>query len=173
MTANADLALNTLSHFLDRFVYRNPKKPKAKGASAMQPSASINANDGTSVRLVKGSHADELGNVNDAEFWKKNVKDVPADQVFFHKYFSQKQEQEKAKKSKVARRKKGNVDEEGDEDVPDDDEEEEEEEIEEEQEQENDDDEEASTDEEEEDEIWKVCNKSRHTNITDNKIRRR
>ncbi|KAF7321582.1 CBF domain-containing protein [Mycena kentingensis (nom. inval.)] len=48
VTASVDLSLSTISHFLDRFVYKNPKKIKAnrstnvvmgKGLSAMQPRA--------------------------------------------------------------------------------------------------------------------------------------
>ncbi|KAI5120472.1 hypothetical protein M0805_006492 [Coniferiporia weirii] len=105
LTANADLSLNTLSHFLDRFVYKNPKKLKPRGASAMQPAAV--ALDGTSVRVVKGAQEDGSGMVNDEAFLRKDVKDVPVDQVFFHKFFSKKSEKEKAKAEKVAKRKGG------------------------------------------------------------------
>ena len=114
MTANADLSLNTLSHFLDRFVYKNPKKPKPKGSSAMQPGAA--ASDGTNVRIVKGAHDGE-GMMNEEAFRKKKMKDVPVDQVFFHKYFSQKNEKEKAKAAKVAKRKGQAEDEGSDEDL--------------------------------------------------------
>ncbi|KAH8117031.1 CBF-domain-containing protein [Phellopilus nigrolimitatus] len=122
LTANADLSLNTLSHFLDRFVYKNPKKQvKPKGSSAMQPGAS--APDGTSLRVVKGAQADGSGTMNEEAFWRKNVKDVPADQLFFHKYFSKKSEKERAKADKVAKRKggAGDSDEEEDVDIPGDD----------------------------------------------------
>jgi CBF/Mak21 family len=51
-TATPDLGLNTLSHFLDRFMYKNPKKPKPRGVSAMQPMAAGNDEAGT-VRLVR------------------------------------------------------------------------------------------------------------------------
>ena len=82
LTASADLSQNTLSHFLDRFVYKNPKQLKTgdsaggKGASAMQPSAS--AIDG--VKLIKGEVGVE-SMVNEAAFLKKHVQDVPVDQV--------------------------------------------------------------------------------------------
>jgi ribosome biogenesis protein MAK21 len=83
LTASADLSLNTLSHFLDRFVYKNPKKStnsKSKGASVMQPAAS--SVDGTGVKLMKG---DVLGGalapVNEETFWKKRAEDVPVDQA--------------------------------------------------------------------------------------------
>jgi ribosome biogenesis protein MAK21 len=84
LTASADLSQNTLSHFLDRFVYKNPKQIKTgdsaggKGASAMQPSAS--AIDG--VKLIKGEVGVE-SMVNEAAFLKKRVQDVPVDQVLF------------------------------------------------------------------------------------------
>ena len=32
LTASADLSQNTLTHFLDRFVYKNPKKMKMMGS---------------------------------------------------------------------------------------------------------------------------------------------
>jgi ribosome biogenesis protein MAK21 len=94
LTASADLSQNTLSHFLDRFVYKNPKKAKAgddahenvtakaKGASAMQPAAS--GLDGTGVKLIKG---EVLGGdgvlMNEDGFLRKKVADVPVDQVGF------------------------------------------------------------------------------------------
>lgn len=79
LTANADLSLNTLSHFLDRFIYKNPKKPKPKGASAMQPSAA--APDGTSIKLVRGAQTTGDANVHDESFWSKDISGVPVDQV--------------------------------------------------------------------------------------------
>lgn len=78
LNADADLSLNTLSHFLDRFVYKNPKKLKPKGTSAMQPSAA--PADGTSVRVTKGAH-DDVATVNDEAFWRKKVQNVPVDQA--------------------------------------------------------------------------------------------
>lgn len=170
LTANADLSLNTLSHFLDRFIYKNPKKPKPKGASAMQPSAA--AADGTSIKIVKGSQSTGEAIVNDESFWSKDISGVPVDQVslfsaedvgvlisyvfikaFFHKFFSNKHEKEKAKADKVAKRK-------GVADVSDEEEEQEEDEQEGEQEVNVDGDLDASDEEfsdEEEAEIWKVC----------------
>jgi ribosome biogenesis protein MAK21 len=92
ITASADLSQNTLSHFLDRFVYKNPKKlkegenvnesatAKAKGASAMQPAAS--GLDGTGVKLMKGEVLGGDGRLmNEDGFLRKKVEDVPADQV--------------------------------------------------------------------------------------------
>ncbi|KAG1734581.1 ribosome biogenesis protein [Suillus lakei] len=80
ITSSPDLSLNTLSHFLDRFVYKNPKKAKAKGSSAMQPAAS--ANDRIGVKLLKGETSGD------------GYRTIP---VFFHKYFSRKHEKDKNK----------------------------------------------------------------------------
>ena len=104
ITGSPDLSLNTLSHFLDRFVYKNAKKlassktldgedVKGKGGSAMQPAAS--ALEG--VKLVKG----ELGSkndlrVNDPAFWKgRKERDVAVDEMFYYKYFTEKSERER------------------------------------------------------------------------------
>ncbi|THH28825.1 hypothetical protein EUX98_g5360 [Antrodiella citrinella] len=104
ITASADLSLNTLSHFLDRFIFKNPKKLKSKGASAMQPAAST-AYGASGVKLVKGEVAGQGGPVNEASWWKRRVEDVPADEVFFHKFFQKKHEEEKKKKAKIEKRK--------------------------------------------------------------------
>ncbi|RXW16668.1 hypothetical protein EST38_g9182 [Candolleomyces aberdarensis] len=116
LTASPDLSQNTLSHFLDRFVYKNAKKlagsktldgedVKGKGGSAMQPAAS--ALEG--VKLVKG----ELGaknelRVNDPAFWRgRKERDVAADEMFYYKYFTEKSEREKKMADKAGKRKGG------------------------------------------------------------------
>jgi hypothetical protein len=71
-------------------VYKNPKKVRpdasGKGGSAMQPAA--NTRDGTGVKLVKGIVGFSETAVNDEEFLKKKVEDVPVDLVccffFYH-----------------------------------------------------------------------------------------
>lgn len=157
LTSTPDLALNTLSHFLDRFVYKNPKKQssKQKGSSVMQPAAG-DAISGGGVRLIKGEVGDGLGSgsgggvtVNDEKWWRRRVEDVPIDQVFFHKYFNQKNELEKARVAKAKKKKKGEEDEEDSEVELDEngDEGGKEDEV---------DDGEKSTDDEEEAEIWTV-----------------
>ncbi|KAL4259257.1 CBF/MAK21 family protein [Pleurotus pulmonarius] len=109
ITASADLSLNTLSHFLDRFVYKNPKKVKGdndgvgtlttsgakpKGSSVMQPAAT--SIDGASgVKLMKGEVGDPGGLVNEESFLRRRPQDIPVDQLFFHKYFVRKHEQAK------------------------------------------------------------------------------
>ena len=45
----------------------------------MQPGAT--ATDGTSVRVMKGAQVDGVTTVNDESFWRKDEKDIPADQV--------------------------------------------------------------------------------------------
>ncbi|KAL8839418.1 MAG: hypothetical protein Q9170_001758 [Blastenia crenularia] len=94
MPPKPDLSSHTLIHFLDRFVYRNPKATTpARGASIMQPlPSSILANkDSTNIQLL--SSAPSFPNrvkqpVNSESFWKQEAGDVAADEVFFHKYFS-------------------------------------------------------------------------------------
>ncbi|GJE90310.1 CBF-domain-containing protein [Phanerochaete sordida] len=103
ITATADLSLNTISHFLDRFVYKNAKKPKPKGASAMQPAAT--AADGTGVKLLKGEVAHGEAPVNDEKWWRRRAEDVPVDELFFHRYFTQKNRKEKEMQDKVKKRK--------------------------------------------------------------------
>jgi len=120
LTSTPDLALNTLSHFLDRFVYKNPKKQssKQKGSSVMQPAAG-DAISGGGVRLIRGEVGEGLGlnsgggvTVNDEKWWRRRVEDVPIDQVFFHKYFNQKSELEKARVAKAKKKQKGEEEEE-------------------------------------------------------------
>ena len=87
MPPKPDLSLNTLIHFLDRFVYRNPKAQSApRGASIMQPMAG-----GDSSALLVSTYSDKSRSeqpVNSEAFWKQASEKVNADEVFFHKYFS-------------------------------------------------------------------------------------
>lgn len=80
-----DLSLHTLSHFLDRFVYRNPKLSGTglKGTSIMQPMA---AADSEGVLIGDSSGARRKVPVNSEEFLVK--KDVAPEDVFFHQYFA-------------------------------------------------------------------------------------
>lgn len=90
ITTNADLSLNTLSHFLDRFVYRNPKqKSSLRGASAMQPMAQVGS--GVTRSRTHALNEDEFFNTE--SFWKKRADAIPADQLFFHKFFNLKARQ--------------------------------------------------------------------------------
>lgn len=89
MPAKPDPTQHTLSHFLDRFVYRTARSKASAsmhGSSIMQPMAGSNAAD----LLVKpGREGGVRGEVNSEAFWQKKVEDVAADEVFFHSYFNQ------------------------------------------------------------------------------------
>ncbi|KAI9463219.1 CBF/Mak21 family-domain-containing protein [Lactarius psammicola] len=76
LTSSPDLALYTLAHFLDRFVYKNPKKAAARGASAMQPST---AGGTGGVRRVRADVQETPLNVEG--WWRRGEGGVPADQV--------------------------------------------------------------------------------------------
>ncbi|KAL8738209.1 MAG: hypothetical protein Q9181_000980 [Wetmoreana brouardii] len=88
MPPKPDLSSHTLIHFLDRFVYRNPKtNVPARGASIMQPLSS-SATD-KSILFSATSLKDRIEQpVNSEAFWKMETDKVGADEVFFHKYFS-------------------------------------------------------------------------------------
>ncbi|KAI4290289.1 MAG: hypothetical protein L6R35_000424 [Caloplaca aegaea] len=94
MPPKPDLQSHTLIHFLDRFVYRNPKtSTPARGASIMQPlpsSSSSFAATSTNLLLPTAPSLRERSKqpVNSEAFWKQEVGKVDADEVFFHKYFS-------------------------------------------------------------------------------------
>ena len=126
LTSSPDLSLHTLTHFLDRFVYKNPKKTRPKGDSAMQPAA---AAEGEGVRKLKGDLQETP--VNEEGWWKRSRESVPVDQLFFHKYFTGKHEREAARVGKVEKRKgkKGDEMEGSDEEEEEDDDEESEEEA--------------------------------------------
>ncbi|KAJ2920556.1 hypothetical protein H1R20_g16538, partial [Candolleomyces eurysporus] len=155
LTASPDLSQNTLSHFLDRFVYKNAKKlagskdgedVKGKGGSAMQPAAS--AVEG--VKLVKG----ELGaknelRVNDPTLWRgRKERDVAADEIFYYKYFTEKSERERKMAEKAGKRKGGEEEDDSEESDSEDEEENSEEGS------------EVSEEELDEDEVWKAMQTS-------------
>ncbi|MCJ1273546.1 hypothetical protein MMC21_001339 [Puttea exsequens] len=108
MPAKPDLSLNTLIHFLDRFVYRNPKTTVTqKGASIMQPMAGSE----TSALLLKNfSGAGRKNPVNSEAFWKQEREKVGADEVFFHQYFSTLGRGKEKAKKKSEKRKAERVD---------------------------------------------------------------
>ncbi|KAK0730559.1 CBF/Mak21 family-domain-containing protein [Lasiosphaeris hirsuta] len=82
-----DLASHTLMHFLDKFVYRNPKAGETKrGGSIMQP---VLASGSTSHLVVSSRvNARQQPIVNSASFWNLKAEDVSAEDVFFHEYFT-------------------------------------------------------------------------------------
>ncbi|KAH9959933.1 CBF/Mak21 family-domain-containing protein [Russula dissimulans] len=100
LTSSPDLTLYTLTHFLDRFVYKNPKKSVARGTSAMQPSAGGDING---VRRLRADVQETPLNVDD--WWRCGEGGVAADQLFFQRYFSQKHGKEQAKVAKIDKRR--------------------------------------------------------------------
>ncbi|KOS46120.1 hypothetical protein ACN38_g2922 [Penicillium nordicum] len=101
MSGKPDLTLHTLTHFLDRFVYRTPKaNASSRGASIMQPLGGGDAVD----RLVEaGKKTQNQLPLNTEAFWKKKANDVAAEDVFFHEYFTRvnkDKEKVRSKKSK-------------------------------------------------------------------------
>ena len=105
ISTTPDLELHTLSHFLDRFVYRNAKKSAGGSDSIMKPGAKGLDRSGM-VLMRKGTTAMSDARVNADDFVKKQAADVPVDQLFFHKFFNQKLEDEKSKEVKSDRRKR-------------------------------------------------------------------
>lgn len=86
LPGKADLSLHTLSHFLDRFVYRNAKLSSSglRGSSIMQPMA----NDTQNVLIGSAIGAQRKLPVNSEAFKSMKGHDVAAEDVFFHQYFS-------------------------------------------------------------------------------------
>ena len=117
MPAKPDLQTNTLIHFLDRFVYRNPKKSATgpRGSSIMQP---MFTNDTSSLLLsARSTVGGAKAPVNSEGFWKLDDGKVDADEVFFHRYFSTLgRGKEKAKKKKAGAADGSDAEEEEDED---------------------------------------------------------
>lgn len=87
MPSKPDLGMHTLTHFLDRFVYRNAKAApsQARGSSIMQPLAGGDMRG--MVLSTRGAGKSSVP-VNSDLFWKRKVEDVAVDEVFFHKYFN-------------------------------------------------------------------------------------
>ncbi|EXJ55539.1 hypothetical protein A1O7_08467 [Cladophialophora yegresii CBS 114405] len=85
LSGKPDLNVHSLSHFLDRFVYRNPKLSHSglRGSSIMQPMAT----DNKDAVLLSGSTVRSLP-VNSEQFRMKKSDDIAAEDVFFHQYFT-------------------------------------------------------------------------------------
>ncbi len=82
-----DLANHTLMHFLDKFVYRNPKAEESKrGGSIMQPILA----SGSSSHVLASSKAAARQQpvVNSSSFWNLSPEQVSVEDVFFHEYFA-------------------------------------------------------------------------------------
>ena len=78
-TIDPEIERYSLSSFLERYAYRNPKvAPSARGVSAMQPLA---AGQDRGNRLIRGKLAGQEGPLNAERFWRQPGGRVPADQV--------------------------------------------------------------------------------------------
>lgn len=89
--AKPDLALHTVKHFLDRFVYRNPKqKGIARGGSIMQP---LPGTDTSLVLGIRGLAKTERA-VNSEEWLRQQVDQIKPDEIFFHRFFVAKEDSE-------------------------------------------------------------------------------
>ncbi|EEQ28772.1 RNA-binding ribosome biosynthesis protein mak21 [Microsporum canis] len=85
MSGKPDLTIHTLTHFLDRFVYKTPKAtPSLRGSSIMQPLA---GGDSSGLLVTSGRNAAQQP-VNSESFWRKQSDEVAAEDVFFHDYFN-------------------------------------------------------------------------------------
>ncbi|ORY08287.1 CBF-domain-containing protein [Basidiobolus meristosporus CBS 931.73] len=97
------LHLHTIMHFLDRFVYRNPKKKSStlRGASIHQP---MDYNTTGGVVWKRGAGISDV-TVNSEAFWRKKAAEVPVDEVFFHKFFSERSRMQDTINNKKKKRK--------------------------------------------------------------------
>ncbi|XP_037541965.1 CCAAT/enhancer-binding protein zeta [Nematolebias whitei] len=92
----------TLIRFLDRFVFRNPKRLKGKRSS-----------DSVVMRPKQRSPVNSVP-VNCPEFLSKDESQIPVDEIFFHRFFKKRQQ------DKLSRRPRRDGDDESVEDVDDD-----------------------------------------------------
>ncbi|KAH8905094.1 CBF-domain-containing protein [Coniochaeta sp. PMI_546] len=105
-----ELANHTLMHFLDKFVYRNPKATDTKrGGSIMQPVQSTGS--ATTIVVPGKAGSTQRSSVNSASFWNLKQEQVAAEDVFFHEYFSQ-----IGKPAQAAKKAKKDIDENASED---------------------------------------------------------
>jgi ribosome biogenesis protein MAK21 len=107
------LHLYTLTHFLDKFVYRNPKKRStevARGISIMQPAERDALSAGQFVWQRQSGLAPGEVAVNSEAFLKLSKDQIKADELFFHRFFTARQEKEE-KREKKKKRKRSKYDE--------------------------------------------------------------
>jgi ribosome biogenesis protein MAK21 len=105
-----DMSLHGLSHFLDRFVYRNPKqKTVTHGSSIMQPLAGSDA-----TGLVLGAdRSRNMKPVNINDWAKVKIENVDVGERFFYNYFMAKNKRDGAAPKKKDGAKSGDFDEDG------------------------------------------------------------
>lgn len=115
-----DLGLYTLSHFLDRFVYRNAKqKPVQRGQSIMQPLfGGSQLNNSVIVKATDVAKGSKPANM---ENWlAKKVEDVSPEDRFFHQYFTTKTTKLRSTEGAGTKRSSDFDEEEGSEDLDED-----------------------------------------------------
>ncbi|CRG85049.1 Ribosome biogenesis protein MAK21 [Talaromyces islandicus] len=113
LTGKPDLTIHTLTHFLDRFIYRNAKASVGlRGSSIMQPLAGSDSHD-LLVNASGLSSRTRSEPLNSEAFWRKQAEEVAAEDVFFHEYFNRLGKDKHAKKSKKSDRAGGDDDAEG------------------------------------------------------------
>jgi ribosome biogenesis protein MAK21 len=99
LTGKPDLTIHTLSHFLDRFIYRNAKAAGvARGTSIMQPLAGSDSHDLLVSASGIGGDVRMQEPLNSEAFWRKRTEDVAAEDVFFHEYFNRLSKEKATKK---------------------------------------------------------------------------
>ena len=92
------LEAHTLSHFLDKFVYRNPKKLDTssglvRGKSIMQPSNEVGLMASVKGHAVTWQRVTGQGKpLNSEQFVKMDASKIAPEDVFFHHYFRTKKE---------------------------------------------------------------------------------
>ncbi|KAK6335227.1 hypothetical protein TWF718_010662 [Orbilia javanica] len=112
MPSKPDLSLHTLTHFLDRFVYRNAKASSTtKGSSIMQP---LVGGDTRGMVLNTKTAGRGLLPVNSDAFSNMKEENVKEDEVFFHKFFTMRKQSDASKSHKKEKEKKKADDEEED-----------------------------------------------------------
>ncbi|CAG8523655.1 382_t:CDS:10, partial [Funneliformis caledonium] len=80
ISGHSELHLHTITHFLDKFVFRNPKKhDKIKGGNPLLQPTVTSEPGRVVIKKGTGISKDEL-NVNSKKFWTMELKDVPVDQ---------------------------------------------------------------------------------------------
>lgn len=99
LTGKPDLTLHTLTHFLDRFIYRNAKAMGApRGTSIMQPLGGSDSHDLLVSASGLGGVSRTQEPLNSEAFWRKRTEDVAAEDVFFHEYFNRMSKDKSTKK---------------------------------------------------------------------------
>ncbi|KAG5518446.1 hypothetical protein PMAC_002841 [Pneumocystis sp. 'macacae'] len=99
ITSKPDLSLYTLSHFLNKFVYRNPKTKSTSQNSIIN---FIPKKNKDVFSLIKSEIFTDQP-LNKKFFIDQEITQVPPDEIFYYKYFSQKHKETMNNKKKLAK----------------------------------------------------------------------